>query len=102
MDNWKHPDQCDFCEGAILPDEASTCHNPACPGKLTKEELALLKDACCGLHVSCVFHRPEYLSLTKKGLITLEDQARVWWKPSYYVVRTQAGKDLLAKLKETA
>lgn len=30
MDNQKHPDQCDFCEGAILPDEASTCHNPAC------------------------------------------------------------------------
>jgi len=100
MDNRKHLDQCDFCEGAILPDEASTCHNPACPGKLTKEELALLKNARLCLHVSAVFHRPEYRSLREKGLIDLEDQGRVWWKPSYYVVRTQAGKDLLARLKK--
>ena len=98
MDNQKHPDQCDFCEGAILPWDAGNCPNPACPGKLTKEEQALLKEAQLCLHVSTVFHRPEYLSLTNKGLIRLEDQARVWWKPSYYVVRTETGNRLLRYL----
>jgi len=99
MDNRKHPDQCDFCEGAILPWDAGTCHNPACPGKLTKEELALLKDARLCLHVSAVFHRPEYRSLREKGLIDLEDQGRVWYKPSYYVVRTEVGNRLLSYLR---
>jgi hypothetical protein len=39
------------------------------------------------------------MSLKKKGLITEEDQARVWWKPSYYVIRTPAGNEVLKKLR---
>lgn len=52
--------------------------------------------ALWGVHVSCVYHRPEFWSLVKKGLIVLEDQQRVPAKnkPSFFLVLTPLGREV--------
>jgi hypothetical protein len=64
--------------------------------ELTPDERAFLTSpyrSLWGVHISSVYHRPEFWSLRKKGLIDIEDQGRPWRnQPSYYLVLTEAGK----------
>lgn len=63
---------------------------------LSDSERDFLMGLLWGVHVSCVYHRPELWSLIDKGLIVLEDQQRVPAKnkPSFFLVLTPAGKAL--------
>jgi len=62
--------------------------------ELTKGERELLLGPIWGVHVSSVFHRPEFHSLMAKGLLTYENQSRWVYKPSFFLVLTEAGKAL--------
>lgn len=68
--------------------------------ELTEGEREILTGPIWGVHVSTVYHRPEFHSLMKKGLLTYENQSRWADKPSFFLVLTPAGKALREKIKE--
>jgi hypothetical protein len=69
--------------------------------ELTPAELEILLGPIWGVHVSSVYHRPEFHNLMKKGLLTYENQSRWPYKPSFFLVLIPAGKELLKEINMT-
>ena len=73
--------------------------------KLTEAERLFLTSpyrSFWGVPLSSVYHRPEFWSLRKKGVIDIEDQSRPWRnQPSFYLVLTPAGKKVWDEINGT-
>jgi hypothetical protein len=68
--------------------------------ELIEGEREILMGPIWGVHISSVYHRPEFRSLMKKGLLTYENQSRWPYKPSFFLVLTDAGKALREEIND--